>query len=380
MATHRLRTQRVIRNTAINNLPPPLSCSSNQKIMSSSTNSFMAKVSFKNILRQVQVSADATPDQLWSKFVEDLSRVHGIPNNASFYLTYNDEDGDLITLDTGIELAELVRQGSGRTLRFDLVLRDPIPGSSENIGEVIERTAEPTTTEHVAAPTATDDPTNAPQASTTEAPTAPETVADPPEPELDSKDSKPDASSSSSGSSSSSRPTVDPNDPLRPLIESIQPILASLANDPALLRSLLSNLGGSAAMFIQPFIERLQESIRQYNATGGSSSSPFGSGFRGGPQHHPWGGFAGHPFAAAFGQGGGNPWAEVFRQAQEQFYQGQQGGEDRSRLREEEIREKMETLQGLGLAWESSDRVKELLRRYDGNVDRVAEVLLREQE
>ncbi|KAI8806555.1 hypothetical protein BJ742DRAFT_816257 [Cladochytrium replicatum] len=340
--------------------------------MSSSTNSIMAQVSFKNILRQAPVSADGTPDQVWSKFVDDVHRVHGIPSDASFYLTYNDEDGDLITLDTGVELGELVRQGPGRSLRFDLVLRDPIP-HSVNIEVVIDRAtySSPTNTEKVSAPATTLESGN-PQESAS-------TVPDPPEPELVSKTQ---SSSSSSSSGSSSRPNVGPDDPLSPMIESIQPILASLANDPALLRSLLSNLGGFAAMFIQPFIERLQESILKYNTAGttagGSAGGQIrpGPGFRGG--QHPWRGFGGgHPLAAAFGQGA-NPWATAMRQAQEQLFQGQQVGEDQSGLSEEEIREKMETLQGLGLGWENGDHVRELLKRYDGNVDRVAEVLLRE--
>ncbi|KAJ3034121.1 hypothetical protein HDV00_005442 [Rhizophlyctis rosea] len=94
-----------------------------------------AKVSYAGIIRQFRLENDI---KTWVGFEAQVRRVHSIPPTFTILVSYKDEDGDNITIDTDAELADLLRQSNGRTIKFHVALRDPDAASFVVVGDQVQ--------------------------------------------------------------------------------------------------------------------------------------------------------------------------------------------------------------------------------------------------
>ncbi|CAI2167250.1 2531_t:CDS:1 [Funneliformis geosporum] len=74
------------------------------------------KVKFGSISRRLGISSTTT----WSEFETQLHTLFNIPQNVPIVTTYTDEDGDIITLSSDIELQEVLSNSSNNTIKFNL--------------------------------------------------------------------------------------------------------------------------------------------------------------------------------------------------------------------------------------------------------------------
>ncbi|KAJ3144634.1 hypothetical protein HK101_002641, partial [Irineochytrium annulatum] len=93
------------------------------------SSSVPAKIAYNGTIRTLSVSSETK----WAILEANIRQIHGISATAPFSVTYLDSDGDRISLDTDIELHDLVAQvrQSGKSIRFEVVARDPDTSSAD---------------------------------------------------------------------------------------------------------------------------------------------------------------------------------------------------------------------------------------------------------
>ncbi|KND00074.1 uncharacterized protein SPPG_04415 [Spizellomyces punctatus DAOM BR117] len=351
-----------------------------------------AKVSFEGRLRQFSINRVAAGYD-WKSFEDEIRRLHEIPPTTRIVVTYKDQDNDTISLNTDAELRDAAfeaRQGKSAgdrvVIRFDVRDRDADPAGFVVVNEQ-EQSALPEPAQPSVQQSAQNEPVYPSVPIVAESPSvddgqkvaaehpvdtsvdkgkapasATATSASSSNPSVKDGEPRPESTSSpeNNGSSSSSSNNQDneaPQNPFEAFTENIKPLLdqiqANIDAHPEFVQSmsnLISQIGVQAQAHIDPILRNVHEQVRQgMHGRCPHRQTPFGFGFPFGSRFPPSqeGGF---PFSAA-------PSAPRTPTA-------------------DELKSKVEILNGMGF-WNNS-RIEELLKRYDGNVERVVEVLLRE--
>ncbi|KAI8815253.1 hypothetical protein BJ742DRAFT_9899 [Cladochytrium replicatum] len=94
--------------------------------MSTTSKPINVKVLYNGVLRQVRIESTSS----WESFVSAARKIHGITADLSVIASYKDQDGDVISLDTNEEFADVLQQAYSSNLssiRFELSIQ-----SSEN--------------------------------------------------------------------------------------------------------------------------------------------------------------------------------------------------------------------------------------------------------
>src|SRR3954447_24006350 len=74
------------------------------------------KVTYNSISRRFNITSSN-----WVELESKLRTLYNIPTTSSLIVSYNDEDGDLITLSSDLELKEVLdQQSSGRPIKLIL--------------------------------------------------------------------------------------------------------------------------------------------------------------------------------------------------------------------------------------------------------------------
>ncbi|KAJ1568311.1 hypothetical protein HK405_002940, partial [Cladochytrium tenue] len=86
------------------------------------------KVAFRGQLRSFSLPLEETAKVTWAAFENRIRAIHGIPAGTEVSVSYLDVDGDRISINTDIELADLLHfhttSGALKSLRFELNASD----------------------------------------------------------------------------------------------------------------------------------------------------------------------------------------------------------------------------------------------------------------
>ncbi|TPX68353.1 hypothetical protein SpCBS45565_g03179 [Spizellomyces sp. 'palustris'] len=355
-----------------------------------------AKVSFEGRLRQFSINrvASGHAGYDWKLFENEIRRLHEIPPTTRIIVTYKDQDNDTISLNTDAELRDAAleaRQGKSAAdrvvIRFDVRDRDADPAGFVVVNEqeqsALREPTQPSVQQsaqnepvYPSVPIVAESPSvDDGQKAAAEQPVdtnfdkgkAPASVtatsassSNPPvkdgEPGPESSPS-PENNGPSSSSASSNQDNEAPKNPFEAFTENIKPLLdqiqANIDAHPEFVQSmgnLISQIGVQAQAHIDPILNKVNEQVRQgMHGRCPHRRTPFGFGF-------PFG----TPFAPS--QEGGFPFSATPSASRPPTA--------------DELKSKVEILNGMGF-WDNN-RNEDLLQRYDGNVERVVEVLLRE--
>ncbi|KAJ3050524.1 hypothetical protein HK097_008525, partial [Rhizophlyctis rosea] len=259
--------------------------------------SILAKIAYANILRQVRL--DDTIN--WPAFEAQVRRAHNIPSHVAVIVTYKDEEGDVIAIDTTEELAEVtqaaVREGK-KSLRFTVGVREDDgrefvvveDGESVRSGSLYPSVHEETPAASVqdVNETVVDPEVPAPAPATATA-TGNEEPAVTTEASTETEKGKgsaatPETEAGPSGSSSANRAdstNTPPTDPFSAFLTGVTPIFediqAQIAAHPEFfekLSDLAGQIGTQAQTHFQPFLNDLVNQFQNQDFYGSSQVVP----------------------------------------------------------------------------------------------------------
>ncbi|KAJ3130142.1 hypothetical protein HK098_006201 [Nowakowskiella sp. JEL0407] len=361
-----------------------------------------AKVLFNGTLRQTKISSTTA----WSEFENSIRNAHKVPASSSILVTYSDSDGDVIALDTDRELADAVNQAGKGPIRFEINIRDPESASFVVVNPSnSSQTSEPADPEVdspilVSAELDSEHPQDTKQENAHNGEKAEadakidaldetHNVAEKETSEVRNEKGKQSAeassstssshhkkseeSSSSSSSSSQNSPEPSEKSPFTSLHESLSPILeqiqAEFDANPEFITK-LTDLFTQAGEQVESHMEPIMEEIaRQINEAQRQSYSGY---------YRPCGPrFYGHPemYGRCSSYPRGRCGMNQTHCRPENWQKFADRGQEPRGISEKVMQERIKQMQDMGFGDE--EVVADLLKRYDGNVARAVEVILR---
>ncbi|CAG8626612.1 13875_t:CDS:1 [Cetraspora pellucida] len=96
------------------------------------------KVTYQSTVRRFSIAETTT----WTELESNLRTLFSLPPTLPFSLSYTDEDGDVITLSTDLEIVDLLsNHQSNTTLRFSIVPHHPQQSQQSNNVNIISQTS-----------------------------------------------------------------------------------------------------------------------------------------------------------------------------------------------------------------------------------------------
>ncbi|KAJ1561510.1 hypothetical protein HK405_003699 [Cladochytrium tenue] len=228
------------------------------------------KVAFRGQLRSFTLPVEETAKLTWAAFENRLRAVHGIPAGTEVSVSYLDVDGDRISINTNIELADLLHyqatSGTVRSLRFELnILDGGASGSPYGTAQATSSSASPQV------PATGEDATF-------------------PTPGASAKGKSPAAGESDGASGAGPSSSAGPSHPFQSFFENIRPHLAELKEEfeKSNMGPTMEKIAKEAKESLEPALKEAFESARQRSDFGPFA---FGPGFQrgcGGEFSHPW--------------------------------------------------------------------------------------------
>jgi hypothetical protein len=353
------------------------------------------KVTYQSTVRRFPV-----PDTItWLDLESKLRELFSLPSTLKFSLSYTDDEGDVISLSTDLELQELLSSNS--ILKFALVPNNQQPlvvntfssNTSENDFVTVEK-EKPipvNITEKIDISDVADEPSFKP--------TIPSISKG------KQKEESPAESSTNKHQQEENQPSSDNNEQRAPFIdiaEQFQKLIDQFndvfSKNPQLVEQaniVMDQILQNIPVDINQWAQWLNDYRHEANAQGDESNNSQ----REQRQQHQQGGFP--PFFPPSHSLLSNPYIQRILQGINTNYPGGfsnfenfarptgfngpwnfNGGcpyqQQREELSQEELKEKINLLHSMGF-WEDDVKNEELLKRYNGNIERVIEILIRQQ-
>ncbi|KAJ1569645.1 hypothetical protein HK405_012018 [Cladochytrium tenue] len=255
------------------------------------------KVAFRGQLRSFTLPVEETAKLTWAAFENRIRAVHGIPAGTEVSVSYLDVDGDRISINTDIELADLLHyhatSGTVKSLRFELNVSDASQASAgaSDRGAFVFVGDGTTVADATPVEAVPNTSSASPEASAT---TAAGEEATPPTPGASAKGKNPAAGESDgaggAGPSAGPSSSAGPSHPFQSFFENIRPHLAELKEEfvKSNMGPTMEKIAKEAKESLEPALKEAFESARQQSDFGPFA---FGPGFQrgcGGGFSHPW--------------------------------------------------------------------------------------------
>ncbi|KAF0360793.1 pb1 domain containing protein [Gigaspora margarita] len=303
------------------------------------------KATYQSTMRRFSIAETAT----WAELESNLRTLFSLPPTLSFSLSYTDEDGDVITLSTDLEVQDILSNHHSNTpLKFIIVPRSTEDSQQFNNGNITSQTPAEPLSRHVMVTDESEDlffiPT-VPSISKGKQKAAEEDI--PLEPSSTDQQK--------SNEEETKAPFIDLAQRFQTLLEQVRPALdknpqlVEQAN--TIMDQILQNIPVDIDMWDQWFKSHFNEFQRQ-NQNSNNSRQFFSQNIE--------------PWIRRVGQ-------DVFNSSNCPFV-GQRQQNDQ-RLDDEVLDEKLKILHSMGF-WEDDAKNIELLEKYSGNIDKVVEVLI----
>ncbi|CAG8492844.1 11598_t:CDS:1 [Acaulospora colombiana] len=318
------------------------------------------KVSYQDTIRRFAVPKTIT----WLELESNLRTLFSFSPTFSFALSYTDEDGDIITLSSDLELQDILSQTQQHTpLRFTLIPYNKQPKENENNKPVIDQPSQFSTFQQQ---TMTDEePSFTPKISSAKGKQKAEPSLSDPDPFIqEEQDNEEQTRPPFIDLAAQFQKVIDQ---LRPMMEQ-QPYLIEQAN--RIMDQILHNIPVNIEEWTQWFNDKIAEAQRNfYNNTNidamdekqtNSTQQQFEESFFN-PQN-----IINNNFVQRMNQAAASIPSRI-----NEWQNGRL-------MTDETMKEKLELLRSMGFS--NDKKNEELLKKYQGNVERVVEILIEDVE